>query len=119
MPWAAFLVATMVAEVWKDGASTCSLLRLLIVSPVYVIFVAVPSALPLAAASRGWMRWAVLTVMSAVAIAAGVTVVTSDDAQAGLAVFLVPYVGVPLAGAALVVRATLSRLQRLRRSTCP
>lgn len=62
-------------------------------APLYLGFVALPSLLPLAAARAGVMRAAVLVLMTGVAVLA----VATDDAQAGLAVFLVPYVAVPLA----------------------
>lgn len=59
--------------------------------------VALPSALPLAAARHRWVKLLVLVVMAATAALAGVLVVTTDDAQAGLAVLFVPYGAVPLA----------------------
>ena len=49
------------------------------------------------------MRIAVLVVMTATAGTAGVLAVASDDAQAGLAVLIVSYVALPLAGAIEVV----------------
>lgn len=111
VPWAAFLLTSAVADTWVDETSS-SLVGLVGASPVYVVFVAAPSALALAAASPGWMRAVVLVVMTGAAIAAGVLVVTSEDAQAGLAVLLVPYVALPLAAAVMPVRLTVGVLWR-------
>ncbi len=108
VPWAAFLLAATLARVWADGTSL-SRARLVAVSPVYLAFVALPSLLPLAAARPGLMRLVVLLVMTAVAAIAGVLVATNDDAQAGLAVFLVPYVALPLSVVLWLARAVWSR----------
>jgi hypothetical protein len=50
----------------------------------------------LSVARPGGMHWAVVAVMTPVAMAAAVAMVSSHDAQAGLAVLYVPYVAVPL-----------------------
>ena len=96
-----------VADIWVDDKSI-SLVALVAASPVYLGFVALPSLFALAAASPGWMRVTVLTAMTAVAMIAGVLVGTSDDAQAGLAVLLVPYVGVPLGAVVWVARTAMN-----------
>jgi hypothetical protein len=114
VPWAAFLAAMAITDIWVDYKSM-SLVALIAASPVYLGFVALPSLFPLAAAPPGWMRLTVLTVMTAVAVIAGVLVVTSDDAQAGLAVLLVPYVGVPLGAVIWVARTAMNA----RRTTSP
>ena len=75
-----------------------SLLDLIVWSPFYFGFVALPSLLPLAAARRGAVWLAALFLMTLVALVAGLAMVTSDDAQAGLAVLVVAYVALPLAG---------------------
>lgn len=95
VPWAAFLVATALADRWVQYKSG-SLAGLVRSAPFYLGFVALPSALPIAAARAGVMRLGVVVVMTAVAAVAGVLVVTTDDAQAGLAVLLVPMVAIPL-----------------------
>jgi hypothetical protein len=100
-------VATAVTDIWVDYRSG-SFVGLIAASPAYLGFVALPSLFPMAAASPGWMRVSVLTVMTAVAVVAAVLVVTSDDAQAGLAVFLVPYVGVPLGTVVWVAQTVLN-----------
>jgi RDD family len=107
VPWAAFLVATALTDIWVDYSSR-SFVGLIAASPAYLGFVALPSLLPLAAAPPGWMRVTVLTVMTAVAVIAAVLVVSSDDAQARLAVLLVPYVAVPLGTAVWVAQTVLN-----------
>ena len=102
LPWAAFLVATALADRWVDHTSG-SFAGLVASAPWYLGFVAAPAYLPLAAARHRLVRIAVLVVMTATAGTAGVLVVASDDAQAGLAVLVVSYVALPLAGAIEVV----------------
>lgn len=108
IPWAAFLLATAVADVWVDYEST-SLGGLAAAAPFYLGVVALPSMLPLLAARAGVMRLAVLVVMTAVAAISGVLVVTTDDAQAGLAVLWVPFVAIPLAAVLWVGQAVAAR----------
>jgi RDD family len=96
VPWAAFLIALAVVDAGRDHGSG-SLAGLAAVAPVYLGFVALPSLFPLLAARAGARRLAVLVVMTAVAATSAVSMATSDDAQAGLAVLLVPYVAIPLA----------------------
>jgi hypothetical protein len=96
VPWAAFLGATVLADLWVDDRST-SHGGLAAAAPHYLGFVALPSLLPLAAARRGATWIVVLVVMTAVAVVAGILAVTTDDAQAGLAILWVPFVAVPSA----------------------
>jgi hypothetical protein len=110
VPWVAFLAAMALTDIWVDDSSG-TFVGLMAASPLYLGFVALPSLFPLAAASRGWMRMTVLTVMTVVAVIAAVLVVTTDDAQAGLAVLLVPYVGVPL-GMVVWVAQTVSKARK-------
>ncbi|MFN0030390.1 MAG: hypothetical protein ACKV2O_24820 [Acidimicrobiales bacterium] len=77
-------------------------------------FISLFSLLPISAAPAGLAPAAVTGVMTAVALAAGVLVTTSDDAQAGLAIFLVPYVAVPLALLIGLARVTVGPLRRSR-----
>lgn len=69
---------------------------------------ALPSLFPLAAARAGVMRGVVLVLMTAVAAVAGVLVVATDDAQAGLAVLLVSYFAIPLAALLWIGQAVAS-----------
>lgn len=98
----------MIADLSVEYKST-SLSGLIATASFYLGFVALPSLLPLAAAQRGMMWIAVLIVMTAVAAFAGILVVTTDDAQAGLAVLFVPYVAVPLAGVLWIGEAVATR----------
>jgi hypothetical protein len=62
----------------------------------------------LSVARPGGMHWAVVAVMTPVALAAAVAMVSSHDAQAGLAVLYVPYVAVPLGAVIGVVARGLA-----------
>lgn len=108
IPWAAFLAATVVADRWVEYKST-SLAGLAAAAPLYLGFISLPSLLPLVVARRGAAWIAVLAVMTAVAVAAGVLIVTTDDAQAGLAVLWVPIVAIPLAGVLWIGEAIAAR----------
>jgi hypothetical protein len=108
VPWAAFLGATVLTDLWVDYKSA-SYGGLAASAPFYLGFVALPSLLPLAAARRGAMWIAVLVVMTAVAVGAGILIVTTDDAQAGLAVLWVPLVALPLAGVLWIGEAVTQR----------
>lgn len=95
VPWAAFLVTVVAHERYDGGA--VSLAGVIAAAPWYLMFVAVPSALPIAVSHHRVTRGAATVVMTATAVAAGALVVASDDAQAGLAVLWVPYVAIPTA----------------------
>lgn len=106
VPWAAFTIAiAVVGPLYDDGPT--SIAGLVMTAPIYLAFVGASSWLPLAATPAGRGRLAVLAVMTAASVTAGVWMVSSDDAQAGLAVLFVPYVGVPLAIAAWIANAVL------------
>jgi hypothetical protein len=105
VPWAALLMTIALAEASVGigdlgGAAVFSL-----------AFVALPSAVAIAAGRTRATQVAVALVMAGVAVFAGVQVATIDDGQAGLAVFYVPMVAFPLAG---VVRAGQRFDERLR-----
>jgi hypothetical protein len=51
-----------------------------------------------------------LVVMTAVGAVAGTLVMTTDDAQAGLAVLIVPYVAVPFAAVIAIFRWLVGRV---------
>ena len=104
VPWASFLLAATVFDILGDHTSA-PLVGLAASSPFYLAFVALPSLLALAAAPPGRMRLSILVVMTAVAAVAGVLVATIEDGQAGLAVLLVPYVGLPLAAVTWLARS--------------
>lgn len=104
IPRAAFVVAIAIADVSVDYKSV-SLVGLVTGAPSDLAMVALPSLLALSAAPIGVLRMAVLVVMTAVAAMAGVLVMTTDDGQAGFAVFWVPFVAIPLAAVLRVGRA--------------
>jgi len=118
IPWAAFVLATALADVWVDYKSI-SVAGLVTAAPLYLVFVALPSALPLAAARSRSLWLAVLVVMTGVAAIAGVLVVTTDDAQAGLAALWVPFVAIPLAGVLWVGQTVMERRSGRRAAGLP
>jgi hypothetical protein len=89
VPWAAFLVTLALAD-GLSGDATYVVWDLL-VPLAYVVWVGVPSAVALLVAKPGWMRAAVLVMMTTVAVISAVLLGTTDDAQAGLAVLWVPF----------------------------
>ena len=102
-PWLALLVAATLAD---DEAHVSGMLA---AAPFYLAFVAVP-AFGAIIAGRSWATRVVVTaVMTVVAAGAGVSMATSDDAQAGLAVLWVPVVAVDLAALVLVLGAVVRR----------
>lgn len=106
LPWAAFelglvgaVAAVERAELsWRGWAAG---------APFTVVFVAGPSLAPMVAARPRWLRWAAVALMTAVALAAGIAVAVSEDAQAGLAVLWVTYAALPLAGLIWAVQRLL------------
>ncbi|HWI03343.1 MAG TPA: hypothetical protein VNT52_05865 [Acidimicrobiales bacterium] len=106
VPWAALLVTIALAE---DGVGVGDLAG---AGPLYLGFVALPSALAIAAGRTHATRLAVTLVMAGVAVFAGVQVATIDDGQAGLAVLYVPMVAFPLAAVVSACEAALDRYRR-------
>jgi len=105
VPWAAFLLAL---QFWP-GHVTEPTRGVLEVATISLLFVALPSALPIAAA-RTWMtRLAAVAVVTVVAVVSAALVVTTDDAQAGLAVLWIPLVAVPLAVVLWIGRLIVER----------
>jgi hypothetical protein len=107
IPWATFLVALVVVGASYD--ETVSVGGIAAAAPLYLLFVALPSGLALAASGTGRLRLVVLTVMTGISVLAAVELVASDDAQAGLAVLLVPMAAIPLAVAVWVGRLVVER----------
>lgn len=110
VPWLAFLAATMTADAFIER-TTVSPAGLASFAASSLAFVALPSLAPIAAARSSAVGWAAAAVMTVVAAIAGVLVVATDDAQAGLAVLWVPYVALPLA---LVISVTEAVVRKLR-----
>lgn len=109
MPWAAFVVALAIADTLEDGSGSGSGVDVFGAALFSLFFVGIPSAVPIAAARRAPLLLISLVVMTATAAVAGVLVVTTEDAQAGLAVLWVPFVAVPMAAAIWVGRAVAAR----------
>jgi hypothetical protein len=95
VPTLAFYVGAVVAAAVTSNTSIDAG-RLAVSAPFYLALVGAPSLLAVwTAPPRGTLP--TLVAMSTVAAVAGWLVAATDDAQAGLAVLLVPYVAVPLA----------------------
>lgn len=116
IPTLAFYVAVLVADTHVDFKSV-SASGMIAGLPLYLAFVGLPSVFPFALARHAWVRAVVLLAMTATAATAGALVVTTDDAQAGLAVLIVAYVGVPLAVVIALGHAIGSRWPRDRLSS--
>ena len=105
VPWLALLVTIALA---KDGVGVDDVAA---AGPLYLAFVALPSAIAIVAGRTAVTRLALTLMMTGVAVFAGLQVATIDDGQAGLAVVYVPMVAFPLVG---VVRACQVVEARLR-----
>lgn len=75
----------------------------------YLGFVGLPGALSAGVARFQLSRIACFVIMTGVGFWAGWSMGSSDDAQAGLAALIVPFVGIPLAGLVLVGESVLVR----------
>jgi hypothetical protein len=115
IPTLAFYIGVLAADTQVDFKSL-SASGMVAGLPLYLAFVGLPSVFPFALARLVWVRAVVLLVMTATAATAGALVVTTDDAQAGLAVLIVAYVGVPLAVVIALGHAIGSRWPRGRLS---
>jgi hypothetical protein len=95
VPTLAFYVGAVLAAAVTSNTSI-DVGRLLVSAPFYLALVGAPSLLAVwTAPLRGTLP--TLVTMTLVAAVAGWLVAATDDAQAGLAVLLVPYVALPLA----------------------
>ena len=113
VPWVAFLVATTVTS--AVGDSGLRLVALLVAAPFYWFAVGLPALAVALAARHHRVAGAGVAVMTVVAVFAGITMAASDDAQAGLAALIVPYVGVPLALFTWIGESVASRAAADRR----
>lgn len=113
-PTAAFIAAVAITDVWVDFRSV-SLRSLLAAVPFYLVAVSVPSLLPISATKSSAARVTVTAAMCVVAACAGVLAIRTDDAQAGFAVFYVPYVAVPGGLVLWIGRSVAERRRRVAR----
>jgi hypothetical protein len=94
-PTLAFHAGVLVAAALTSGTSI-EIDRMLVSALFYLALVGAPSLLAVwTAPARGMLP--TLVIMTLVAAIAGWLVAATDDAQAGLAVLVVPYVALPLA----------------------
>jgi hypothetical protein len=96
VPWAAFLLPLYVGGLVR-GTEWELEPQFTVVLPGYLLLISLPSLLPLTVAPPGRLRLAVLVLLTGVALYASWFVMTSESSTAGLAVFLVPQVAIPLA----------------------
>lgn len=103
----AITIALLVAANAADEASWTS--EWAAVGLAYLGFVGLPGAISAGMARFRFTRIACFVIMTGVAFWAGWSMGASDDAQAGLAALIVPFVGIPLAGVVLVGESVLVR----------
>ena len=104
IPAVTFLVIIGITEVWiNPGDGT---------GPFLAAFIVMPSLFPIFVARGFRARMLTVAAMTAVAIFAAVAMVTSDDAQRGLAVLYVPYAAIPLGFLLLIARSVGDRIRR-------
>jgi|GEM_PF-4760129 len=75
----------------------------------YLVFVGVPGAIAAGVARFKLTRAACFFVMTIIGFWAGWSMGSSNDAQAGAAALIVPFVGLPLAGVVLVIESVVTR----------
>lgn len=96
VPWLMFWVAALTADRWVDFRElTLAGMRSMV--PFTLALVFLPALAAVSAAPSGVVRYVVTVLVTGVAVYAGVTVVAMDDGQAGLSIFWVPLIAVPLA----------------------
>ncbi len=111
LPTAAFIIAMVVGvqfSTYKHIAVSGTVPQLII----SVMFVSGPSLVAVSVAKPGIGRWCATAIMTVVAAIAGVFVITTDDAQAGLAVLWVLFTALPLAAAIGIGQAIAARRSR-------
>jgi len=97
VPGSAYVVAATVSALPAGPGDAPLLLSVMVLAGGSVCFVVPPAFVALVVARLRVVRHAVTAAVTAAAVLAGVLVATTDDAQAGLAVFWVSYVALPLA----------------------
>jgi len=103
LPTAAFVAPTLIADAWADDQTIGGILLF------SLGFITIPALLAIAAARPGRTRAAVVGVLTLLAGAAAAVVLTSNDAQAGIAVVWIPVIALPLALLLFVVRIATRR----------
>ncbi len=114
VPWATFVVATPAAVPFVANRSV-DWEQLPGSALGYLPLVALPCALPIAVARPGWMRAVTVVLLTGVSAVAGALIVVIDDAQAGFAVFYVPYAALALTVLVAVAGAVQDLVHRRRR----
>ncbi|MGE3620885.1 MAG: RDD family protein [Acidimicrobiia bacterium] len=106
LPTIACLLAAIVAE---DGPAGFGLAAAAGALPYFAALVGLPSLFPIAVARSATLRLGATLLLTVVAVIAGVTAATSQDAQAGLAILLVAYVAIPLGTVLWLGQAVVAR----------
>jgi hypothetical protein len=113
VPWAVFLGTVATGDVWTRGSAANRLDDVADAAAFCLAAVALPSSVALLVARRS-ARVIVLGMLTAVAVVAGHLVVTSDGAQAGRYVLLIPAVALALAVLTGVGRVALAAVRHAR-----
>lgn len=111
VPWAAFMAAATVTAPFVEYRSV-DLGGMLRFSPFYVWIIAVFSFFPVAAGRTRRAQVVATATMTGVAVWAGVVAVAQDDAQAGMAVLVIPPTALALAAVILTFQAVVALRDR-------
>lgn len=106
VPWAAFMAAAAATAPFAEYRSV-DLAGMLRSAPFYVWVISVFSFFPIVAGRTRRTQAAATLLMTAVAVWAGVVAVAQDDAQAGMAVLVVPPAALALAVVIVAARAVV------------
>ncbi len=101
-PWLVFEVVLLLAPVWAPDRST-SVRGVLITAPFYALIVGGPGLIFGVVTKSKGLLIAGTVALAVAAVWAATDMVTSHDGQAGLAVFAIWYIGVPLILLAAIV----------------
>lgn len=111
VPWAAFMAASVATAPFVEYRSV-DLGGMLRFSPFYVWIIAVFSFFPVVAGRTRPTQIVATATMTAVAAWAGVVAVAQDDAQAGMAVLVIPPAALALATVIVTLQAVVALRNR-------
>ncbi len=111
IPWLAFELTLASSVVWRPY-NRFSWLGLALSAPGYLVFVGLPAWAPIAVSTSRATRRVVLTIMTATSACAAYLILTTEDAQAGLAVLIVWYVAIPLLVVVVAGQAVVDWMSR-------
>lgn len=115
LPWLAFELVLLLVPVWAPDESYSFGGSIATAAPL-LIFVGAPGVVLAIVTTRRSVRAVEGVVLVATAISAAIAMVGSDDGQAGLAVFWMWFVAVPLLAAAVVTELWMRHRLTMRRA---